>query len=101
MDRFEVPAQAAVRELHEETGVSIELDELQGVYQAEGSAVLLLVYLAHLTSDSPFPMALHECQDCRYYLPEEIPWDQLAFSTTKAALEDALAGRTRRLASLV
>lgn len=96
VDRFEEPTLAAKREIREETGVEIELLELQGIYRAQGSAVLLLVYLATLRDDSPPARALEECRDCRFFSTSEIPWGQLAFPTTKAALDDVLAKRSAR-----
>ena len=48
VDRGEVVEAAAIREVKEETGLDVELDKLIGVYSLAGSAVVLVVYLAHV-----------------------------------------------------
>ena len=48
VDRGEVVEDAAMREVKEETGLDVELDELIGVYSLEGNPVVLVVYSAHI-----------------------------------------------------
>ena len=48
VDRGEVVEAAAMREVKEETGLDVELDELIGVYSLEGNPVVLVVYSAHI-----------------------------------------------------
>ena len=48
VDRGEVVESAAVREVKEETGLDVALDQLIGVYSLEGNPVVLVVYSAHI-----------------------------------------------------
>jgi len=49
VDRGEVVEHAAIREVKEETGLDIELDEFVGLYSSEGNPVILAVFSAHPT----------------------------------------------------
>ena len=93
VDRFEDPDKAACREVFEETGMTVQTTELLGIYRAQDSPVLLLVYLGEATLKSAPPRALHECKDARYFTQEEIPWEHLSFETTLRALKESYATR--------
>lgn len=87
VDRGEHPAEAAVREAREEAGVEVRIDGLLGVYSAPpGSPVVVVVY--HGTVVGGEPQALDESLDWGLFPPDEIPWEHLAFSTTRLALGD-------------
>jgi len=92
VDRGESPEAAAVREAREEAGVEIALESLLGVYHAPaGSPVVLIVYRAVCLSGTPQP--LDETLAVGEFSLGEIPWDDLGFPTTRAALRDYVAGR--------
>lgn len=78
---------AAIRETLEELGCRVELDGLLGVYSRAGAPVVI-VYLAHLAPDSPRPATSKEAIEVQLFLPEDIPWKELAFPSTIQALED-------------
>ena len=78
---------AAVRETLEELGSNVQLDRLLGVYSRPGAPVVI-VYLAHLAKDSPRPSTSKEAIEVGAFLPDEIPWDELAFPSTHQALHD-------------
>ncbi len=78
---------AAIRETLEEIGCHVELDGLLGVY-SRPHATVVVVYLAHFAEDSPRPSTSKEAIEVRAFLPEEIPWEDLAFISTQQALRD-------------
>jgi ADP-ribose pyrophosphatase YjhB (NUDIX family) len=87
VDRGEHPEQAAVREAREEAGIEVAVRGLQGVYhEPPGSPVVLIVYQAELISGTP--AAADESLELGLFSPNEIPWADLAFPTTRAALKD-------------
>lgn len=87
-----VPA-AALRETLEETGLTVALDGLLGVYSYPGTPVVIVVYRARVTGGSPRPS--HEIAELTWARPEEIPWEGLAFPSTRDALRDLLGGGLR------
>jgi 8-oxo-dGTP diphosphatase len=79
---------AAVRETREETGLAVKLGRLVGVYSYEGTPTVIVVYEARVTGG-----ALATCHenDCVEWVDvAAIPWDELAFPSTTAALRDYL-----------
>ena len=78
--------EAAAREAHEEVGVTVAVGDLLGVYSARDVAVVLIVYRARLVSGTPHAGA--EALEVRWVQPEHLPWDELAFPSTAAALTD-------------
>jgi ADP-ribose pyrophosphatase YjhB (NUDIX family) len=89
VDRGEHPEEAAVREALEEAGVQVELRGLVGVYnEPPASPVVLVAYRAEVVAGDP--VALDESLEARLFPPAEIPWDELAFPTTRAAVRDYL-----------
>jgi ADP-ribose pyrophosphatase YjhB (NUDIX family) len=91
VDRGETVEEAAVREAKEEVNAEVELRNLVGVYSYSGVPVVVVVFSAVLVSDDL--EAADECLEIRYFTMEEIPWEELAFSSTHDALKDYLANR--------
>ena len=91
VDRGEEVKVAAVREAREEVGLHVELGELINVYSYPGRAPVIIVYTATIVG------GCLGCDDegleARFFAPEEIPWDELAFRSTHEALREFL-GRT-------
>jgi 8-oxo-dGTP diphosphatase len=90
VDRGEELTRAAVREAREESGLDVRLDRLVNIYSYADAAVIIVVYAAtalggDLCSDD-------ECLEARLFRADEIPWDELAFRSTREALRDYLAG---------
>jgi ADP-ribose pyrophosphatase YjhB (NUDIX family) len=84
---------AAVRETREETGLTVDLGGLVGVYSYTGAPVVIVVYEARVTGGT---LALcHENDRLEWVAPAEIPWEELAFPSTQAALRDFLGRRER------
>jgi mutator protein MutT len=85
VDRGETPADAAVRETREEVGLVVEVDDLVGVYAYPGSEVVVVVYAARLVSG--VPAIGDECLEVATFTPDALPWDELAFRSTREALQ--------------
>lgn len=86
VDRGESVEDAAIRETYEECGIKIKIKELLGVYSYTGRLAVVIVYLGEVVSGT-FTTG-DECMDSRLIYPHEIPWDELAFRSTKDALMD-------------
>jgi ADP-ribose pyrophosphatase YjhB (NUDIX family) len=81
IDLGETPEQAALRETREEVGLEAELGRLLGVYSDPAAPnAVVIVYLAKPGTGTA-NLSL-EATAIRYFRPEEIPWDEIAFVTT-------------------
>ena len=107
MEVDETAEETALRETQEEVGLSLKLGRLLGVYSRPsafggrggsapggGPGILVVVFRARAGREPPTPG--HECLSTGWFLPEEIPWDELAFETTHWALRDWVALKERR-----
>ncbi|MGI8580423.1 MAG: NUDIX hydrolase [Solirubrobacteraceae bacterium] len=88
VDLGESVPNAARRETREEMEIEIELGSLVGVYSSGGDRIVLVVYEARALGE---PATTEEATEVRAFAPAEIPWDDLAFWSTEAALRDSLA----------
>jgi ADP-ribose pyrophosphatase YjhB (NUDIX family) len=86
VDRGEAVEAAAVRETREETNLKVSLTGILDVYSFPGSEVVVVVYAAEVTGGEP--KACDECLEVKAFAPEAIPWADLAFDSTRAALKD-------------
>ncbi len=84
----ESPAETAIRETREETGVEIAIDDLVGVYTYARADGLLFLYTGHPTGGAPHTSV--ESVDVGYFPPEAIP-DRI-FSIHRQRLRDGLSG---------
>ncbi|MFQ5381446.1 MAG: NUDIX domain-containing protein [Dehalococcoidia bacterium] len=87
MDVGETAEQAACRETAEEANLEVDDLRLLGVYTRPDPGIVIVVFTARALSEA---RAGHETSEVRWFLPEEIPWDELAFDSTSAALRDLL-----------
>jgi len=90
VDRGEEVHVAALREAREEAGLEIRLDYLINVYSYPGRAPVIIVYAATVVSGDL--LWDDESLEGRFFAPEEIPWDELAFRSTYQALREYLGG---------
>ncbi len=89
VDRGEAIQDAAVRETREESHLEVRLVSLLDVYSYSGSPVVLVVYAAEVVGGEL--KAGDECLDVRLFPPQEIPWEKLAFPSTREAVSEYLA----------
>ncbi|WP_019011326.1 NUDIX hydrolase [Deinococcus aquatilis] len=89
VDPGETPLQAAIREAHEEAGISIALQEVLGLYLLQGGGwpdIQAYVFRAHILDDEPRIMNPQEIAELRWMdlqaLPDWVPRD------VSAAFED-------------
>jgi len=88
VDRGETLVDAAVRETLEEIKVRVSVTGILDVYSFAGQDTVVVVYAADVLSGRP--EAGDETTEVRVFAPEAIPWEELAFDSTRAALRDYL-----------
>ena len=88
VDRGEEITLAAIREAREESGLEVRLDHLINIYSYAGRAPIVVVYAATCIAGT---LAVDdEGLEARAFDPTHIPWDELAFRSTREALKDYL-----------
>ena len=86
VDRGESVQEAAVRETLEESRLRVELDGLIDVYSYPKSPNVIIVYGAHITDGEL--AAGDESMEAATFVASQIPWADLAFDSTRDALND-------------
>ena len=90
IDRGETVEAAAMREAREECGLTIRLERLVNIYSYPGNAVIIIAYAATMIG------GCLGCDDegleAQLFEPDRIPWEELAFRSTRQALEEYLRG---------
>jgi len=89
VDRGEEVTLAAIREAREEAGLDVRLDHLIGIYSYAGRTPIIIVYAATLVGGEL--VVDEEGLEARWFAPSALPWDELAFLSTREALRDFLA----------
>ncbi len=88
MEIDETAEETARRECLEETGLHVQLGDLWGVWsyyhKEKQMAGVLVLFLARVIGGEP--CAGSDSVDVRFFAPEEIPFDSLAFQTHRDAL---------------
>jgi len=91
----ETPARAAARETCEEVGMNVRVGRVFGVYaDPDYPQAAVVVYLAQPGSEPPGLSP--EATEVRYFAADEIPWEEIAFRTTRDALTDWAAALLKR-----
>ncbi len=89
--------EGARRETEEETRLLVEIGRLIGLYSRPYAGVVTVIFEAQVVGGEPLPGL--ETSEVRGFGPDEIPWEELAFTTTESALRDwvaSLPGREPR-----
>ncbi|HYU80370.1 MAG TPA: NUDIX hydrolase [Vicinamibacterales bacterium] len=93
VDRGEEIQLAAIREAREESGLDVQIDRLINIYSYPGRAPIVVVYAATRVGGE---LAVDdEGLEARAFEPDAIPWEELAFRSTREALTDYLERRTK------
>jgi ADP-ribose pyrophosphatase YjhB (NUDIX family) len=87
MDQDETTEEAAMRETREEVNLEVRITRLVGVYSYR-TPVVVVVYACEVLGGE---LRIDgESLEVRAFPPDEIPWEQLAFPSTRDALRDFL-----------
>ncbi len=90
VDRGEHVHVAATREAREESGLDVRIDGLVNIYSYPGRTPIIIVYATTAVGGA---LAIdEESSEAALFDPDELPWDSLAFPSTRDALRDFLAG---------
>ncbi len=89
LDLGERVEEAAIRETWEEVNLQVEVTRLLNVYSYPGYSVIVVVYLARVIGGQL--QAMDETLEVRTFAPAEVPWEELAFPSTRDALTEYLA----------
>ncbi|MDO6513757.1 NUDIX hydrolase [Neptuniibacter sp. 2_MG-2023] len=84
MENNESTMEGALRETYEEANAHVEISHLYTLTSIVHVNQVQLIYLAHL--DKPEYAPSNESLEVELFSEKEIPWDDLAFSTIKNAL---------------
>jgi ADP-ribose pyrophosphatase YjhB (NUDIX family) len=84
MELNETASEGAARETVEEAGAQFEMLELFSLLSVARAGQVHMFFRAQLTSDQFDPGT--ETIEARLFREDEIPWDELAFRTTKETL---------------
>jgi len=91
MDVGETAEEAATRETLEEANLHVNNLRLVGVYTRAEPGVVVIVYAGDAISEAT---AGEETSEVRWFHPDDLPWDELAFDSTTSALRDWFDGRS-------
>ena len=81
--------EGARREALEEVGLEIEPGDLVGVYTRVAQGIVVVVYRGVILSpETKDPVPGPEVLETAWVHPDRIPWPDLAFESTEAALRD-------------
>jgi len=86
VDRGESVRDAAIRETKEESSLDVKLGALLNVYSYPRSPNVIVVYAADVIGGEL--VAGDESVEAATFRTSQIPWDDLAFASTKDALRD-------------
>ncbi len=91
MEIGESVEEAAARETLEEICLDVKITGLLNVYSRPMTPIVFVVYLAEAPGQAS---AGDEALEVKAFAPDEIPWDDLAFWSTREALDDWVRGQT-------
>lgn len=82
---------AVVREVREEILLEVRLQRLLNLYSYPGRTTVIAAYVAEVLSGQPG--AGDETLEARVFGLDELPWEEIAFASTRDALRDYLQSR--------
>lgn len=87
VQRGEDPRVALCNEVRQEAGVEIEVDRLTEIYTLKDFGVVQLAFQCE--AKNRFISKNIESYEARFFSENEVPWNELAFETTRLALNAA------------
>ena len=90
VDRGEEVRAAAIREAKEEAGLDVRLDGLVNIYSWPGRPLVVIVYAA--TPVGGEICVDEECLEAQWFERGAIPWNELAFQSTRDGLSQFFDG---------
>ncbi len=88
VERGETAEAAAEREVLEESGLEIKVEDIIGLYSYEGQIPAIAVFNAKVTGGEP--RALDETMNVKSFAHDNLPWAEIAFPSTEHALKGYL-----------
>jgi ADP-ribose pyrophosphatase YjhB (NUDIX family) len=95
LDKWTIPAgflennetveEGALRETMEETRLEVKINRLHTIYSLPTVGQIYLLFIADMQNG--IAEVTPECNEVRLFSEQEIPWDEIAFSSVKFALE--------------
>jgi len=85
MENSETAEQGAIRETMEESGASVDIIRLHSLYSLPQVDQVYAIFLANMKSEK-FAAGI-ETLECKLVGPDEIPWDEIAFTAIKFSLK--------------
>ncbi len=85
MELGETSLEAGIRETLEEANARVEVDDLFAVFNLPYVGQVYMMFRSRLIDLDFFPGA--ESQEVQLFKEEDIPWDELAFTTIRATLK--------------
>jgi ADP-ribose pyrophosphatase YjhB (NUDIX family) len=86
LENGETVQEGALREVFEETGASVTINHLHCIYDLPHAQQVYMIFHATLLSDS-FLRQTSESLEVALFTPEEVPWEDIAFSSTSFAID--------------
>jgi ADP-ribose pyrophosphatase YjhB (NUDIX family) len=80
--------EAVIREVREEVFLNVRINRLLNVYSYSRRTTVIVGYVADVISGQPG--GGDETLEARVFRPDEIPWEEIAFASTRDALRDYL-----------
>ena len=85
MENDETVEEAAVRETHEETKVTVEKIDLYAVFSCPNINQVYFVFRGAVENDCA--CTTEESSDTRYFQKQDIPWNSLSYSIMNKSLD--------------
>ena len=91
LESGETVEEGAKREVLEETGAEVDLIRLHTVYNLPHARQVYLIFLAEMRSEKS--MTTTESSEVRLFAEEEMPWSEMAFTSSTFALQNYFSDR--------
>ncbi len=94
MENGETVSQGALREVREETLCEVDLGPLITIFSIPRARQVHMHFVGEMKDDKSFGNGI-ETSDVQLFLEEDIPWDDIAFETSKFTIRNYLEDRKK------